>query len=841
MIQYPHLNDIYITEKLKNQLFQISNYPMTVISAPTGYGKTTALKWWNEYRKRHIPDSSFHRLTIVDDNIHDFWEDFCSCIRIDHEKLADQMEEMGFPDTKRTMLFFTKLWEKEKKEEKGEIFFVFDDVQLISSAKFVEFFMFISEHLPESVHMILLSRDTVFSTAQTMKLGRTLLNIPRQVLQLGKEEIVAYAQNCGLSIEQKNAQELAKFSDGWISLIYLIFCIFADTGKWQFETMDIDHLIKEVMLDPLSKQEQKFLTVLSITPEFTKEEADFLWGNGETEELLDKLSKENAFITCDTNGVYRYHNLLRQNTLKMFLNFQEEEQKQIWSKLGDWYLGKKESLSAMVSYRNAENWEKLLETVTLDRGSSFNGTHRKNIYDWCENCPEEILRSHPQTILIFALQYFMAGNIPRMLYLNRTLIDVVQNDPGLSKEERDNFIGESEILLGFLDFNNISAMSIHHRKACELMDRKSCLVNHRNPWVFGSPSVLLLYHSKIGELEYENREMTECMPYYYKLTDGHGNGAEYSMQAETYFMQGNFEEAQISCYQAADAALLKEQYSILITSEYTAARLSFLRGDYEQIQKILETLMNRVMESRQFVLLPTIDLCNAWMGSILGKMDLIPEWILEENAVDTLMSVSAPTFLVVKNKVLLYKGDWARIVAASDEMKEKCDTCNMVLCGIYVRIQLSAAYIKLHRKKEAVTELKDAIKMAVPDRIYMPFAEHGEYIGELLEQCKKEGFYKDETGEMLKLKSLFIQSKNQILEKYFGEVIDCGLSKREFEIAVLASDRRTTKEIARELNLSENTIKTHLKHVFDKLGIEGPARNKRDFLEQRMKRYKNNP
>jgi DNA-binding NarL/FixJ family response regulator len=45
------------------------------------------------------------------------------------------------------------------------------------------------------------------------------------------------------------------------------------------------------------------------------------------------------------------------------------------------------------------------------------------------------------------------------------------------------------------------------------------------------------------------------------------------------------------------------------------------------------------------------------------------------------------------------------------------------------------------------------------------------------------------------------------------------LSSREREIADLVTDRRTNKEIAAELFLSEKTIESHLRNVFAKLGV----------------------
>lgn len=51
-------------------------------------------------------------------------------------------------------------------------------------------------------------------------------------------------------------------------------------------------------------------------------------------------------------------------------------------------------------------------------------------------------------------------------------------------------------------------------------------------------------------------------------------------------------------------------------------------------------------------------------------------------------------------------------------------------------------------------------------------------------------------------------------------LLQCGLSRREIEVAELLYSRQSsTKEIASQLNISENTVATHIKHIFEKCGV----------------------
>ena len=49
------------------------------------------------------------------------------------------------------------------------------------------------------------------------------------------------------------------------------------------------------------------------------------------------------------------------------------------------------------------------------------------------------------------------------------------------------------------------------------------------------------------------------------------------------------------------------------------------------------------------------------------------------------------------------------------------------------------------------------------------------------------------------------------------------LSERELEVLRLMAELLSNPEIARRLVVSPGTVKTHVSHIYDKLGVEGRA------------------
>jgi len=145
-----------------------------------------------------------------------------------------------------------------------------------------------------------------------------------------------------------------------------------------------------------------------------------------------------------------------------------------------------------------------------------------------------------------------------------------------------------------------------------------------------------------------------------------------------------------------------------------------------------------------------------------------------------------------------------------------------LLAQIYTHIYIAAASAQVLKVDNAVTALKQALCIATPDKVYMPFVENGDAIKPLLEKLQEQNMYTDDIIKILVLYEQYHKAAEHMIKENSTQG-KAALTERENEIANLAAQGLSNKEIGKRLYISENTVKTQLKSVFKKLNINSRA------------------
>ena len=824
------LNTTYISGPLAEKLSYISEYPVTSVVAPIGYGKTRAIGWWAERRLRKHPDTLLLRQVIITPSLVDFWHGFCRNLRAWPE-LEKEMQALGFPSEPQSRQLMHELLSDALQSRDRDIFYIIDDLHFLPDPALTELILFLSDRLPPRVHIILMSRNVIFDRAAQMKLGPKLWTLDVDDLRLSRQGVAEYALRGGQHISQLDSDMLSKSTEGWFSMVYLHLRAFAQTGRWPENTSNIYPLIDEVLFAPLPPRQRDFLVLLGVPDDFTAEQARYLWSDGDAAELLRQLTGQNAFITC-VDGVYRYHNMLRSCAREKFRLLPETEKRDYLSNLGSWYAGIGEYYLAELCFERAGAWDELLCAFFSDQARSITGENKDKMLSWYSDCPEDIWKKHPDAMLVMLRKLFSFGCVKEMYRMRDMLYDTIEHDDAMPEAEKNNYFGEIELNMSFLAFNDISAMSAYHRRACSLMTRPVVGMTGGN-WTFGSPSVLAQYHRTAGGLDHENAEMRECMPYFYRVTEGHGSGAEYTMQAETDFYRGDLVDAEINYRLAVESARGCGQFSIWLAADFLKAQMLVFEGHMAEAELILKKQEELLRRERRYALLYTVDLCRAWIYGLLGQSGDQPLWLRDPSVPSPMMRPAAPMVEMTRSQILLARREWTAAAAREHTVLSSCAGYKgMLLCSIWAELQLCAAYEHLGKRETALRHLSAAVDDAAPDMLVMPFVFFWDQLRDIIPLLPDDPAQKAFIERISGLAQQYMPARSGMLRSFFPQsrLDSYGLTDRELEIARMTIQRKTRKEIGLALGITEKTVSNRLTTVYEKLGLDGSSSSRRQAL-----------
>ena len=820
----PSFNTIYISERVQECLRPIARCALTTVVAPMGYGKTTAINWFLAEKTKGGKAVAI-RLSIYSEKLPMLWRSAQDAFRFAG---LDVLSAFDFPTGEAAATLVLEELCRAFSSGKTAYYLFLDDFHLLRDERAVRFICRISARLPENAHLIVASRDRFLPAGEIVRLGGNLHQIGMEHLRLNHTELAVYAHRCGAELSEQQLEALLRSSEGWFSAIYLNLRALSERGRLPDASSDIFEMFTAAMIDPLPPGRQEFLAVMGLADEFTAEMARFVTENPETDAIIQDLTCQNAFVTrLPDSQRYRFHHMMKECALRKFRTLPEQSQICYWNRFGSWYGAQGQYLHALGAYGRSGNSDAALTIIEKDAGNLLSALHPEELLERLNACPEEVLTRHPTAILVLMRRLFTWRQIPKMLQLKALLERAIAESPDMPEEERGNLLGECDLIMSFLMYNDITKMSELHRSASRQMSRPAVTIQAGSSWTFGSPSVLMMYYRAPGELQKETREMHECMPHYYRITNGHGLGAELVMDAEASFMQGKLHEAEIGLARARAAIAGSGQENMALCCDFLELRLLGSGGRRRlDVKARAEALLAR----HDVVLLNMFESILAYYYALLQEAEKIPD-VFRLHRLDTVnyFAPGKPMMELIENQVYLAQGEFPRVIGRSEPLLSGCESLHYALVALHIRLQTASAYEALGNRAMARKLLVRALEDAEPDGFVLPFAENAPYLMNHYSALSRE------------LETPFAASVCELSERWLSRQQTSGsrqepiealreLSESERSVAQLMALRKTNREIAETLFLSEGTVKQYINRIYSKLQLTGTAQEKRRAL-----------
>lgn len=820
----PSFNTIYISERVQECLRPIARCALTTVVAPMGYGKTTAINWFLAEKTKGGKAVAI-RMSIYSEKLPMLWRSAQDAFRFAG---LDVLSAFDFPTGEAAATLVLEELCRAFSSGKTAYYLFLDDFHLLRDESAVRFICRISARLPENAHLIVASRDRFLPAGEIVRLGGNLHQIGMEHLRLNHTELAVYAHRCGAELSEQQLEALLRSSEGWFSAIYLNLRALSERGRLPDASSDIFEMFTAAMIDPLPPGRQEFLAVMGLADEFTAEMARFVTENPETDAIIQDLTCQNAFVTrLPDSQRYRFHHMMKECALRKFRTLPEQSQICYWNRFGSWYGAQGQYLHALGAYGRSGNSDAALTIIEKDAGNLLSALHPEELLERLNACTEEVLTRHPTAILVLMRRLFTWRQIPKMLQLKALLERAIAESPDMPEEERGNLLGECDLIMSFLMYNDITKMSELHRSASRQMSRPAVTIQAGSSWTFGSPSVLMMYYRAPGELQKETREMHECMPHYYRITNGHGLGAELVMDAEASFMQGKLHEAEIGLARARAAIAGSGQENMALCCDFLELRLLGSGGRRRlDVKARAEALLAR----HDVVLLNMFESILAYYYALLQEAEKIPD-VFRLHRLDTVnyFAPGKPMMELIENQVYLAQGEFPRVIGRSEPLLSGCESLHYALVALHIRLQTASAYEALGNRAMARKLLVRALEDAEPDGFVLPFAENAPYLMNHYSALSRE------------LETPFAASVCELSERWLSRQQTSGsrqepiealreLSESERSVAQLMALRKTNREIAETLFLSEGTVKQYINRIYSKLQLTGTAQEKRRAL-----------
>ena len=328
----------------------------------------------------------------------------------------------------------------------------------------------------------------------------------------------------------------------------------------------------------------------------------------------------------------------------------------------------------------------MLQVIQDDAGILLAALSPEEVLAFLDACPRGTLQAHPLTLLVLMRRMFTWQQIPKMLELRALLLAGIEAHPELPDAERDNLLGECDLMMSFLQYNDIAAMSRLHRSAAARMTRPAISIRNEGSWTFGSPSVLMMFHRTPGQLGAELDAMNACMPHYYRLTNGHGQGAERIMDAEAAFLCGRFADAAIFLERARAAIAGNGQENMALCCDFLERRLA-LCIDTAPPEPAAQK-RTALLAQHDTMWLRIFDSACAYCAALTGQTEQIPA-LFRDHALHTvhLLAPCRPMMEMIENQVYLAEDACARVIGRSEGLLAQCAQQHYALVALQVRIR----------------------------------------------------------------------------------------------------------------------------------------------------------
>ncbi|MCG7592844.1 AAA family ATPase [Mycobacterium sp. PSTR-4-N] len=284
---------------------------VVTVTAPAGYGKTTAVALWDEADARPF---AWTRLDYLDNDPAHLLLHVATAVaavsRLD-DAVVDYLRGPGREPLAQLLPSLIAAL-----EAAGPLVIVFDDAHHLDATEAVVVLRALIDRVPRSTVIAVVGRRPVPMDLARRRLAEDVVDVDARELRMADDEAAAAIASVGVVCDRATTTRITRLCEGWAAGIVLTSMAFRDGAPIDATAGRnglIGQYLVEEMLDRLDGTIADFVVESSVLDRFSAAQLDEVLDRTDSELLLDDLSASaNGFLVAldHHRQWYRYHRLV---------------------------------------------------------------------------------------------------------------------------------------------------------------------------------------------------------------------------------------------------------------------------------------------------------------------------------------------------------------------------------------------------------------------------------------------------------------------------------------------------------------------------------------------------
>ncbi len=865
----PLTQDFVLRRTLLERLGAGVALPLTLVSAPAGYGKTTLVSHWLETSER---PSAWVSLDDGDDSLVDFLNYFVAGVRTLFPGSCEHLSStLNHPEVLPPLKHLVALLCNDLDEIEQPFVLVLDDYHLLVDANVHELINQLLKHPPRCLHLVLVCRHDPPLSLVVLRARNRMIEVRMHDLQFTHEESAQFLGEA-FDIEDEALSNLQRSTEGWPAALRLAALALRHGSRRILGREELgnsqefqEYLVTEVLANQ-EPEMRDWLCRTSILDRFCAPLCEAVCDFTKAVEaprkklggskFLHALQEQGLFsVPLDERREwFRYHHLFQESLRRRLTQeCSEDLVATLHRHAADWLEGEGLIEEALQHLRTIGDETGIGRLIIRQRQRIAEEEHWHRLERWLAMAPRDLLKKNLEILL---LKIWSAD------YHERT-------------EEVRRLVDEAEKMIERLPDGNLKKGCFRGEIAALLARRSYVLGEAASVREYAQEALRLLPSERSSErgfaemllaaaLQREGRGREAYALLHEALGKNTSQSAAYrgrllaclcGIQWVDGDLPGILQTGRLLIEHAEKhrlyealcfgklflAAALYQQNSLdeaerQTKAEMVGGRLKFV-ASLVWLQTLIdqayarpgsavetfETFSRRLLESGHTVIIPFLQAYRAELALRQGRSAEALQWARSYDALELPKGLEIHWMETTAVKAFLQQGSAESLAEAEkilDSLRRSFESIHYRRFLMDVEILQALLHDRRGEPEKALAALECAIRLAQPGRWIRVFVDLGSDVFKLLHRLEAEGDTLRYIGEIQAAFHGEHQGELQDAIPVVQSLID-PLTPRELEVLICLGERRTNKEIAVALGISLGTVKRHANNIYEKLGAHG--------------------